>query len=190
MGSRTPRGDDRHMADTQLKITPHESIAVRRADESRLEVEVTYAPGGDAPPAHLHPTQDERFEILAGQLHARVDGEERVLEAGDTLSIPRGSVHSMWNPGDDPVRAIWETSPRGRTLQWFQAIDALHREGRVDKKGMPGPLAFAVLLTEYDDVFRLAARPRGLIRVALRGLSAIGRLRGYSAAAPPLRSAA
>jgi len=185
-----PCGDHRPMADTQLKITPHESIVVRRADSSRLEVEVTYEPGGDAPPAHLHPVQDERFEILAGQLHARVNGEDHVLGAGDTLSIPRGSVHSMWNPGDEPVRAIWETTPGGRTLQWFQAIDALHREGRVDKNDMPGPLAFAVLLTEYHDVFRLAARPRGLVRAALRGLSAIGRLRGYSAEPAPLRSAA
>jgi quercetin dioxygenase-like cupin family protein len=182
--------DDRPMADTQLKITADESVSVRRADEARLEVEVTYAPGGSPPPAHFHPTQGERFEILAGKLHARVHGEERVLGPGDTLSIPRGAVHTMWNPGDVPVRAIWETTPRGRTLEWFRAIDALHREGRVDKSGMPGPLAFGVLLTEYDDVFRLAARPRALIRLALRAMGAIGRLRGYSAAPPPLRSAA
>ena len=185
-----PADDYRPMADTQLKITRDESISVRRADEARLEVEVTYAPQGGPPPAHFHPIQDERFEVLAGELHVRVDGAERVLRAGGTVSIPRGAVHQMWNPGDAPVRAIWETTPGGRTLQWFRAIDTLHREGRVDKNGMPGPLAFGVLLTEYDDVFRLAARPRGLIRLALRALGAIGRLRGYSAAPPALRSAA
>jgi quercetin dioxygenase-like cupin family protein len=178
------------MADTHLKITAHESIAVRRADDARLEVEVTYGPGGSAPPAHFHPAQDERFEVLAGRLHATVDGNEHVLDPGDTLSIPRGAVHSMWNPGEEPVRAIWETTPRGRTLQWFRAIDGLHREGRVTGNGMPGPLAFGVLLSEYDDVFRLAARPRALVKVALRGLGVIGRLRGYSATPPPLRSAA
>ena len=64
---------------------------------------------------------------------------------------------------------------------WFRAIDALHREGRVDKKGMPGPLAFGVLLTEYRDVFRLAARPQPVARGALAGLAVVGRLRGYSA---------
>ena len=190
MALNEPADDDRPMADTQLKITAHESISVRRADEARLEVEVTYAPGGSPPPAHFHPTQEERFEVLTGELRARVEGTEHVLGPGDTLSIPRGAVHTMWNPGDRPVRAIWETTPRGRTLEWFRAIDALHREGRVDKNGMPGPLAFGVLLTEYDDVFRLAARPRRLIRLGLRTMGAVGRLRGYSATPPPLRSAA
>jgi hypothetical protein len=36
-----------------------------------------------------------------------------------------------------------------------------------------------VMLTEYRDVFRLAARPRPLVRGALALLGVIGRLRGY-----------
>ena len=126
------------MHSTKLTITPHESIEVRHADAERLELEVTYGPGGSAPPAHLHPVQDEHFEVLEGELHTKVEGDERVLRAGDTLSIPRGTVHQMWNPTDSRVRATWVTTPAGRTLDWFRAIDALHREGRVGKDGMPG----------------------------------------------------
>jgi hypothetical protein len=94
----------------------------------------------------------------------------------------------MWNPGDEPVQAVWQTTPGGRTLDWFRTIDALHREGRVAKNGMPGPLAFAVLLNEYDDVFRLAVGPQPVVRAALKALAPIGRLRGYSPAPPQLRS--
>jgi quercetin dioxygenase-like cupin family protein len=177
------------MERTELKITPTESIEVHHSDAERLTVQVTYAAAGGPPPAHYHPVQDERFEVLSGELHVRVDGEKRVLAPGDSLDIPRGVVHQMWNPGDEPARAIWETTPGGRTLDWFRTIDALHREGRVAKNGMPGPLAFAVLLTEYDDVFRLAVRPQPAIRVALAALAVIGRLRGYSPAPPRLRSA-
>ena len=177
------------MERTQLKITPTESIEVRRSDADRLEVQVNYAPGGGPPPAHFHPGQDERFEVMSGTLTVRVAGAERALGPGDTIEIPRGTVHQMWNPGDEPVRAIWETTPAGRTLDWFRAIDALHREGRVGKDGMPGPLAFAVMLTEYDDVFRLAVRPQAPLRAALATLAVAGRLRGYSAAPPQLRSA-
>jgi mannose-6-phosphate isomerase-like protein (cupin superfamily) len=175
---------------TELKITPTESLEVRHSDADRLTVQVTYAPGGGPPPAHFHPGQDERFEVLSGALHVRVAGEERVLHRGDTLDVPRRTPHQMWNAGDEPVRAIWETTPGGRTHDWFRTIDALHRQGRVAKNGMPGPLAFAVLLTEYDDVFRLAVRPQGAIRVALAALAVLGRLRGYSPAPPQLRSAA
>ena len=44
---------------------------------------------------------------------------------------------------------------------------------------MPGPLAFAALLTEYDDVFRLAAGPEPVVRGALAALAPLGRMRGY-----------
>ena len=47
---------------------------------------------------------------------------------------------------------------------------------------MPGPLALGVLLTEYDDVIRPAARPRSAVKAALALLSLAGRGRGYGAA--------
>lgn len=166
-----------------LKITPGESVEVRRSDPDVLEVESRWAPGGDPPPKHFHPAQDERFEVLEGTLRTRVDGIERDLGPGEELEIPCNAVHQMWNPGAEPVRAVWQTRPRGRTEQWFGAIDRLHREGRVGSNGMPGPLAFSVLLTEYDDVFRLATPVGPVVRAALSGLAAVGRARGYGAGA-------
>lgn len=171
------------MAARTLKITPTESVKVRRSDSEVLEVEGTWGPNGDPPPKHYHPDQDERFEVLEGTLRTRVDGVERDLAPGDTLEIPRTAVHQMWNPGGEPVRAVWQTRPRGRTEKWFGAIDRLHREGRVGANGMPGPLAFAVLLSEYDDVFRLAVPAQPLVRAALSGLAVVGRARGYDAGA-------
>ena len=163
-----------------LKLTPSETVTVKRSTPEALEVEGEWAPEGKAPPKHFHPAQDERFEVLAGELTARVDGAERVLRAGETIEIPRGAVHQLWNAGGAPARASWRTSPAGRTEQWFRAIDALHREGRVGAGGMPGPLAFGVMLTEYRDVFRLAG-PDLLTRPVLAVLGALGRARGYRA---------
>jgi hypothetical protein len=36
-----------------------------------LELEATYEPGSVEPLEHLHPSQDERFEILASTIEAR-----------------------------------------------------------------------------------------------------------------------
>jgi quercetin dioxygenase-like cupin family protein len=166
----------------RLKLTPNESVTIRESTDVVLEVEAEYAPGGSPPPKHFHPSQDERFRVLAGRLQVRVDGEERPLFAGEEIDIPRGVVHQMWNPGDEPARVAWRTSPGGRTEQWFRAIDSAYRSGRVGSNGMPGPLAFAVLLTEYRDVIRLAAGPGPLVAGALRALAVLGRARGYRAA--------
>jgi mannose-6-phosphate isomerase-like protein (cupin superfamily) len=163
-----------------LTITPNESVEIRSSTPEALELEATYAPDGSAPPKHWHPAQDEHFEVLEGGLRTRVEGEQRDLGPGEEIDIPRRSVHQMWNPGPEPAQVLWRTSPAGRTEQWFRAIDRLHREGRVGSNGMPGPLAFGVLLTEYRDVFRLAG-PDPLIRPAMALLGLAGRARGYRA---------
>ena len=173
---------------TTLKLTPTESVTVRSATPQALEVEALYGPGGDPPPRHLHPSQAEHFEVLEGSLTTRVDGTERVLGAGDTLDIPARAVHQMWNAGSVPARVLWRTSPGGRTLEWFGQLDALQREGRVLKNGMPNPLAMSVLLTEYRDVFRLGG-PDPVLRAAFAMLAQVGKLRGYSTNKSGIRSA-
>jgi hypothetical protein len=72
----------------------------------------------------------------------------------------------------------------------FSALDALQREGRVGRNGMPGPLAFGVYLTEYRDVIELAAEPRPVVRGVLAILGAIGRRRGYDVGTAPEPGAA
>ena len=166
------------MAET-LRLTPHETVTIRESSPELLEVEGSWGAGGKAPPVHYHPAQDEHFEVLEGALTARVEGEERELAKGETLDIPRGSRHQIWNRGVEPTRALWQTRPALRTEQWFRTIDRTIRDGRVDGKGMPGPLAFGVYLTEFRDVFRLGNAPGLFTRPVLATLALIGRARGY-----------
>ena len=128
------------MPDT-LRLTPHETVTIRKSTPELLEVEGSWGPEGKPPPAHYHPSQDEHFEVTEGTLSARIDSEERRLVKGEVLEIPRGMHHQIWNSGAETTRAIWQTRPAGRTEQWFRSIDALIREGRVGGNGMPGPLA-------------------------------------------------
>ncbi len=165
-----------------LKLTPTESVTIRESGPELLEVEAVYGPASSPPPKHLHPEQDEHFEVLEGEMRVVVGDEERTLRPGDEIEIPRGVAHQMWNAGDAEARMLWRTRPGGRTEEWFASIDALHREGRVRDDGMPGALAFGVFLTEYRDVFRLAVASDPVLRPALAALAIVGRARGYSPA--------
>jgi mannose-6-phosphate isomerase-like protein (cupin superfamily) len=160
-----------------LKLTASESVRIVNSSAAGLEVEATYGPGGEAPPAHLHPDQDEHFEVLDGALRVRIDGIDRELAVGDTLDVPRGSVHQMWNPATEAARVRWTTTPAGRTEQWFRELNELQRSGKTTGSGTPSPLAMGVLLREYRDVFRLAG-PEPLLRPALSALGLAGRLAG------------
>ena len=141
---------------SHLSITPNQQLVIRSETPETLEVEATWAPGGSPPPSHFHPEQDEHFEVLEGRLRVRVEGEDRVLGPGDTLDIPRGEAHQMWNEDADEARAAWHTSPSLRTRAWFEALDGLQRSAGEGSDEPPGPDALAAYLTEYRDVFRLA----------------------------------
>ncbi len=164
----------------ELQLTPIESIRLISRTDECLEVEASYLAGRTRPPRHWHPVQDEHFEVLSGAVQVEIDGTTREIGTNESIEIPRGATHRLWNDHSEPARVVWRTSPAGRTEQWFRAIDAIHRQGRVGRSGMPSPLAFGVLLSEYRDVLRLTG-PDVLLRPALSALGVLGRARGYSA---------
>ncbi|MDX6583919.1 MAG: hypothetical protein QOI10_3103 [Solirubrobacterales bacterium] len=168
------------MAET-LRLTPSESLTVVESTPEALVVEATYGAGGKPPPKHLHPIQDEHFRVLEGALYFRLGSVERDLAAGEEIDVPAGVPHQVWNPHDEPARVSWETRPAGRTERWFRAVDALNREAGEGKT--PSPLAFATLLSEYRDTFRLTVGPDPLVGPAIKALGALGRLRGHRAEA-------
>ena len=136
----------------EYRLTPHERVVVTERTPEALTATAEYGAGGSPPPAHYHPAQDERFEVLEGRLSVRLGGEEeKTLRPGDVLEVPRGTRHAMWNSGDTTAKVRWRTSPPGRTEEWWRLLDGLVAAGR-----KPGPLTMAKPLFEYRDVFRLA----------------------------------
>jgi quercetin dioxygenase-like cupin family protein len=79
-----------------------------------LVMEQSYAPGDAPPPPHYHPSQDEHFDVLEGSIALKVGHERRVVPAGESFDIPRGTVHTM-GPSRGPARVRWEVRPALRT---------------------------------------------------------------------------
>jgi quercetin dioxygenase-like cupin family protein len=161
-----------------LKLTPSESVTVVSSTPEALVVEAAYGPGGKPPPKHFHPHQDERFEVVEGKLSFRLGSIDRELVAGEEIEVPAGVAHQVWNPNDETARVTWETRPALRTEDWFRGVDALVR--RAGEKA-PSALAYATLLSEYRDCFRLAVGPDPLVGPVIKVLGAVGRRRGHRA---------
>jgi mannose-6-phosphate isomerase-like protein (cupin superfamily) len=138
----------------KLRLTPHEAVEIVSVDVDRLVVHATYAPGGEKPPAHKHPNQDEHFEVLAGTLRVEAGGEIRTYAEGEAFDIPRGTAHRMANEGPAPAEVTWTTSPAGRTLEWFRALEAA--QSRTEGRKLARVAAFLPLLFRFRDTFRLA----------------------------------
>ena len=51
-------------------------------------------PRGDAPPLHIHHTEDEIFHVLDGEVRLQVGDEELRLGGGETRLAPKGVPHT------------------------------------------------------------------------------------------------
>ena len=163
---------------TQDEQTLTVLISARESNGELLEVESTWAPMDSKPPAHFHPHQHERFEVLEGELTVDMDGRTRVVPAGEIVEVPPGKVHRMWNGGTETCRARWQVRPALRTEELFAAIAAsrAHRKGA--KGGSMTPVGAGPVLREFSDEFRLAV-PAVVTRPLLATMSVLARARGY-----------
>ena len=57
----------------------------------------------------MHPYAEEVFYVTSGRGMGGVgdDGEDREIVAGDTVWVPRGAVHWLYNPFDEPCEIIF-----------------------------------------------------------------------------------
>src|ERR1022692_4240946 len=74
---------------------------------------------------HIHPHQEERFIVLAGEARFTLGGEERVAGAGETIVVPAGVRHSEGNPGPAEITAVVELRPARRTKEFHEAVAGL-----------------------------------------------------------------
>jgi len=63
-----------------------------------------YPPGTVFPP-HTHEV-DKIDAVLSGRFLLEMEGERVILEAGDSLAVPRGVVHSAEVVGEEPVVSL------------------------------------------------------------------------------------
>jgi quercetin dioxygenase-like cupin family protein len=68
---------------------------------------------GDGPPPHSHSIEDETFYVLDGRAAFLMDGEWREVGPGGSAFMPRGSIHTFKNVGDQPLRMLIMTVPSG-----------------------------------------------------------------------------
>ncbi|WP_123537554.1 cupin domain-containing protein [Halosimplex salinum] len=147
------------------------------------------ADGSHGPMAHVHPEQDEFFEVVSGRLGVSHAGTTAEYGPGERVSIPAGDVHRFWNAGSTELHLRGGVDPGLRTETFMRITYGLARDGHpVTPSGMLlNCLRLAVLLAEFDDMLYLAAAPVWLQRLGVGLLAPLGRLAGYENGYPEFR---
>ena len=142
-------------------------------------LEMFVKPDGFVAAAHVHPYQEERFEILDGSVGFMLGGKEFVAGPGEKLTVPTGTPHRFWNAGEEEARFVCEVRPALQFEQLIETMFALASDGKTNSRGLPNPLRLAVIANATFDTVRLPFPPAWMQRMGLAMGAPVGRLLGY-----------
>jgi quercetin dioxygenase-like cupin family protein len=142
-----------------------------------LAFDLVVDPNGRVPGGHVHPVQQESFQVLRGTMKFRKGLRTVIAEPGDTVVVPPGAFHQFANAGDEPAVVRVQVEPALRMEQLYETVAALASEGRTLRSGMPKPLDLAMFMREFEQEVRAPVAP-GLVRAVMAPLAWMAMRRG------------
>jgi mannose-6-phosphate isomerase-like protein (cupin superfamily) len=155
-----------------------EGAAPDDPDDSPWQVTMALAPRFAGPPLHVHPHQEERFEVLSGVLDVCIDGEWRELGPGERITVPAGVPHTIRNLHGEEMRALNAHAPALGFPHYMAGLHELVRSGKVRALPPKDPrsvIYLSMLFTAHERTLTSLRPPQRLMRI----LAFVGRRLGY-----------
>jgi quercetin dioxygenase-like cupin family protein len=149
-----------------------------------VAIDLALPPGGHVPGLHVHPHQEERFEVTSGTMKFRYGLKTIVAGPGEVVTVPAGKIHSFANAGDEPSECRVEIRPALKMEELFETTVRLAKDGRTNRKGMPKPLDLALFVEEFKDEVRAPFPPAPVVRALMAPLRAMARRRDRRTSRP------
>ncbi len=128
---------------------------------------------------HIHPHQEERFTITAGQARFTLNGEEHLAAAGQTVVVPAGVPHSEGNTGTADIEGVVELRPALKTKEFHEAVAGLVADGNTTPRGAPkNPLQLGATFWHFRHESRATSPPIWFQNLMLPPLAALAKLVG------------
>lgn len=157
------------------------SMSFLEASEQRFQFRERMRPGAPSPAVHVHPFQEERFEVISGSVSFRMEKREVVCGPGESVSVPVGVAHTFANVGEGAAEMLGEYRPGlpEMSRRFHEVYFALANAGLTDANGMPSIWQIAVEMPLVSDHVRLASPPWPVQRVVLALMRPIARALGH-----------
>lgn len=76
-------------------------------------------------PPHIHTTQDEWILVLEGNLEVEFLGDVHKAGPGDTVRMPKGEAHGVFNRSGETVKCIFGVAPARKLFDLFKQLDGI-----------------------------------------------------------------
>lgn len=147
--------------------------------EEILRIDTMNPPTTEREPAHVHPVQESGAEVISGSLVFEVDGQERRLGPGEAIEIPANTPHRFWPEGVEDAHSVQWFRPALDIASFFETFSVLAQQKKLDKRGMPGPMQLAVMVSAFSQELRPVSPPWPVVRALGAILGPVARRRGY-----------
>jgi quercetin dioxygenase-like cupin family protein len=124
---------------------------------SRVRARLTFGSAGIHVPSHLHPHQDETYEVISGTLTYFLDGTKHTAAAGSTVSLPKGVPHEHFSEGPEDTIVIQTMTPGLDFDCVLETVFGLAAEGRL--KGFAYGVQGLVMIHKMKGSFAVARLP-------------------------------
>lgn len=82
-------------------------------------------PDGTFVPPHIHPTQDEWIYLIEGNLEVEFGADVVRAGPGDTVRMPMGIAHGIFNRSGKTARCVFGVSPARKLYELFTVLDGV-----------------------------------------------------------------
>lgn len=106
-------------------------------DGELLEIELELSADGAVPGAHIHPEQEERFEVVEGTMAFRMGLKRIVAGPGDAVTVPAGKVHAFRNAGEDTAKVRVQVRPALAMDQLFETTSRSPKRAARRRRACP-----------------------------------------------------
>ena len=128
---------------------------------------------------HIHPHQEERFTITAGEARFTLNGQVHLARAGETMVVPAGVPHSEGNTGSVDVEGTVELHPALHSKEWHEALAGLVADGNTDARGAPrNPLQLGATFWHFRYESRVTSPPIWVQNLLLPPLWVLAKILG------------
>jgi len=112
--------------------------------------------GVPGPPPHLHEHFTESFLITEGEMEFFINGEIKIVKAGESVNLPQNTLHTFSNKSNSTCKWVNIHSPKG-FKSFFETMGVPEGEEDSQQKSIDKSIITNVMATasDYDMLIKL-----------------------------------
>lgn len=151
------------------------NVAAENLLAKPITIEAHFRPGAQST-VHIHPQQDESYQVLSGTMELFLDNQWQTLGPGQSIRIPKGKAHAFRNTTNEVTKTINIHDPGLRFQEWIEVLERLIQEDKITNvTGLRSIIYLSLHSLAFSNEFVPVRPPYWLIKTMAR----IGRTLGY-----------